>query len=136
MASTNSTSSNAVTAIQSSNSGSPSAKGQRDELIVEQRRQEMQVLLEENQELKERLGELKQVLNDVYKENSLLKMKSIVTLGSMKLEIDSLREDRYFLIEKYHDLKRKIEESTNDLTAKEQEWNALKAVRRERTNSI
>jgi hypothetical protein len=94
-------------------------------------RQETQLLLV----WEKRLEELKQVLNDVCKENSLLKMKSVVMLGTMRLEIDSLREDRNFLIEKYHDLKRQNEEFINDRIAEEQELMVI-ATRKQRTYSI
>jgi chromosome segregation ATPase len=93
-------------------------------------------LLEENKALENRLQELQQALHKTYHETSLLKMKSIMTIGSMKLEIDSLNEDRQFLIQKYHGLKRRIEEYRNDLTAKEEHLAELKAKRRERTHSI
>jgi flagellar capping protein FliD len=100
------------------------------------KRSELQILTQENQALEDRLRQLKHVLNDAYKEYSLQKMTSTIMVGSLRLDIDSVREDRTFLIEKYNELKRKIMEATNDLRIKEEELTALKAVGRERANSI
>ncbi|KAG7353122.1 hypothetical protein IV203_009170 [Nitzschia inconspicua] len=97
---------------------------------------EVKAMLAENQILKERLQQLQKVLIDLYKEGSRQKMKNTILIGGMKLEVDSLREDRQFLIEKYRELKIKIEESKNDLIAMEEETNFQKAPRRERSNSI
>jgi chromosome segregation ATPase len=100
------------------------------------RQQQLQKLSDENQTLKERMEEMQQVLRDLHKEASLQKMKSTITVGSMRLEVDSLREDRQFLIEKYYGLKQKVEMSTNELAAKEEEWNALKEMKAEDAHSI
>lgn len=107
-----------------------------DDARKESKRSELQILTQENQALEDRLRQLKHVLNDAYKEYSLQKMTSTIMVGSLRLDIDSVREDRTFLIEKYNELKRKIMESTNDLRIKEEELTALKAVGRERANSI
>lgn len=100
------------------------------------RQQQLQKLSDENQALKERMEEMQQVLHDLHKEASLQKMKSTITVGSMRLEVDSLREDRQFLIEKYYVLKEKVQVSTNELAAKEEEWNALKEMKVEDARSI
>ncbi|KAG7367158.1 hypothetical protein IV203_029828 [Nitzschia inconspicua] len=97
---------------------------------------EVKAMLAENQILEERLQQLQKVLIDLYMEGSRQKMKNTILIGGMKLEVDSLREDRQFLIEKYRELKIKIEESKNDLIAMEDETNFQKAPRRERRNSI
>mmetsp|Transcript_12892 Transcript_12892/g.24137 ORF Transcript_12892/g.24137 Transcript_12892/m.24137 type:complete len:128 (-) Transcript_12892:1764-2147(-) len=102
----------------------------------ESQREEVHSLREENRLLQDRLTGLQNGLFEMRKENSVLKMKVTLTLGSMRLEIDSLEEDRKFLIEKYHDLRRKIEESKEDLRVKEQELHGLKVTRRPRSKSL
>ena len=86
--------------------------------------------------LSNRLMELQKGVDIVQKENSLLKMKTTLTLGSMRLEIDSLEEDRRFLIEKYRELRKKIEETKEDLKLKEMELHTINFLRRGRSNSI
>ncbi len=73
--------------------------------------------------------DLQEGVNQLRKENSVLKMKATLTLGSMKLHIDSLEEDRQFLIEKLLMTDMKLRESKEDLASKEKELEALKARR-------
>ena len=93
-------------------------------------------LLEENRALENRLQDLQDVFQQAYQETSLMKMKSIMAIGSIKLEIDSLQEDRQFLVQKYHSLKHKLEDYHNDMKDKNELLDALKAERRERRRSI
>ena len=93
-------------------------------------------LLEENRALETRLLDLQHALEKAHQETSLMKMKSIMTVGSIKLEIDSLQEDRAFLIHKYHSLKHKLEDCRNDFKTKNELLDTLKAERRERRRSI
>ena len=93
-------------------------------------------LLEENRALENRLQDLQDAFQQAYQETSLMKMKSIMAVGSIKLEIDSLQEDRQFLIQKYHSLKHKLEDYHNDMKDKNELLDALKAERRERRRSI
>jgi hypothetical protein len=116
-------------------SSNSSSSGLSDQILTkETERHETRLTLIDNRGLEKRLEELKQLLNDVCKENSLLKMKSAVTLGRMRLEIDSLLEDRNFLIEKYYDLTQKSEELTNDRITEEQELTVNEG--RKRTYSV
>jgi chromosome segregation ATPase len=102
-----------------------------------QKKQLMEKLKEENRMLSNRLLELQKGVDDVQKENSLLKMKTTLTLGSMRLEIDSLEEDRRFLIEKYRELRKKVEETKEDLKLKEMELHTINfLLRRGRSKSI
>ena len=93
-------------------------------------------LLVEHRTLEHRLRALQESFEQAYKETSLMKMKSILTVGNIKLEIDSLQEDRLFLIQKYHNLKRKLEDYRNDCNDKNDLLDALKAERRERRRAI
>jgi hypothetical protein len=107
-----------------------------EDWIIRQRVEEFLCLQEENRLLQNRLNDLEQGVHEVQKENSLLKMKATITLGNMRLEIDSLQDDRNALIEKYFDLKRKTAESVASLEMKERELAALKVTRHVRAKSL
>ncbi|VEU37858.1 unnamed protein product [Pseudo-nitzschia multistriata] len=78
--------------------------------------------------LNHRLVELQHELIKIRKEDSVLKMKSTVTLGNMQLEFDSIREDKQFFIEKRVDLEKKLRAFEDSSRLKEVELDALQSA--------
>jgi len=78
--------------------------------------------------LQNRLLAVQKELNKVQKENSILKMKSAITLGQMRLHFESIQEDNKFLIEKCFDLKKKIEVSKQSFKSKKNELATLQST--------
>lgn len=91
--------------------------------------QQVVLLQEEMERLEQRVMDLQEGVGQLQTDNSVLKVKAILTLGNMKLQIDSLEEDRQFLIEKLLDMEMKLRESREDLASKVREVEALKATR-------
>ena len=69
---------------------------------------ELKVLQDEQAELQRRLLELQEAVDASRKEFSILKLKATISLGNMKLEVDSLEEDKQCLLEKCDGLERKL----------------------------
>mmetsp|Transcript_20327 Transcript_20327/g.47787 ORF Transcript_20327/g.47787 Transcript_20327/m.47787 type:complete len:100 (-) Transcript_20327:535-834(-) len=84
-------------------------------------------LRDERLSIEKRLFAAEIGLNEVQKENSILKMKSTITLGQMRLKVESIHEDNQFLIEKCFDLKKKVEVSEQSLHLKETEFARLQS---------
>jgi len=85
-------------------------------------------LCEERLLIENRLFAMQKGLNKVQKDNSILKMKSAITLGQMRLKFESIQEDNQFLIEKCFDLKKKVEVSEQSLNLKETEFAKLQSM--------
>ena len=85
-------------------------------------------LREERLLIENRLFAVEKGLNEVQKENSILKMKSTITLGQLRLKVESIQEDNRFLIEKCFDLKKKVEVSEQSLHLKETEFARLQSM--------
>ena len=83
---------------------------------------------QERTSLEHRLLELQNGLNQIKKDNSILKVKSTITLGNMQLELGSIREDRQFLIEKRFYLEKKLRASEDSFELKEAELEALQSL--------
>lgn len=83
---------------------------------------------EERLSIENRLVAMQKGLNEVQKDNSILKMKSAITLGQMRLKVDSIQEDNQFLIEKCLDLKKKVEVSEQSLNLKQIEFAKLQSM--------
>ena len=75
--------------------------------------------------LENRLLSMQNGLNQIKIENSILKMKSTITLGNMRLQLESLQEDNNFLCEKCVYLKKKFKVSQQSLRLKEAELATL-----------
>ena len=86
------------------------------------------LLREEKIFLQSRLASIREGLNQVQKENSMLKMRSTIALGQCKLQVESVEDDNQYLVEKYFDLKRKAEASERSLESKSNELAALLSV--------
>jgi len=86
------------------------------------------LLREEKIFLQSRLASIREGLNQVQKENSMLKMRSTIALGQCKLQVESVEDDNQYLVEKYFDLKRKAEASERSLESKSNELAALQSV--------
>mmetsp|Transcript_2378 Transcript_2378/g.5703 ORF Transcript_2378/g.5703 Transcript_2378/m.5703 type:complete len:115 (+) Transcript_2378:108-452(+) len=86
------------------------------------------LLREEKIVLQSRLASIREGLNQVQKENSMLKMRSTIALGQSKLQVESVEDDKQYLVEKYFDLKRKVEASERSLESKTNELAALQSV--------
>lgn len=99
---------------------------------IQRRQQTMIDLREEQTRLEKRVMELQEEAHQIQTDNSVMKMKATLTLGSMKLEIDSLEEDRNCLIEKLFAAHTKLRESKNDLAIKQKELETLKEMEKRR----
>jgi len=88
-------------------------------------------LREERITLKTRVFALQTRLSQIQKDNSILKMKATMTLGSMQLQLESLEEDKQFLIEKCVDLKKKMKLSQQDFKLKQAELSTLQSTKYE-----
>jgi hypothetical protein len=86
---------------------------------------------EERITLENRLLGMQKELNKVQKDNLILKMKSTIALGQMRLQVESIQEDKQFLIEKFIDLKKKVEVSEQSLKLKNAELATLQSMMRE-----
>lgn len=76
---------------------------------------------EERISLEHRLLEIQKGLNKVQKDTSILRMKSSIALGQMRLEAESIREDKQFLADKCFHLRKKIKVSERFLETKNTE---------------
>jgi len=83
---------------------------------------------EERISLEHRLLEIQKGLNKVQKDTSILKMKSSIALGQMRLEAESIREDKQFLADKCFHLRKKIEVSERSLEMKNTELATLESM--------
>ena len=86
---------------------------------------------EEQITLENRLLTMQKEFNKVQKDNLILKMKSTIALGQMKLQVESIQEDKHFFIEKFIDLKKKVEVSEQSLKVKNAELATLQSMMRE-----
>ena len=86
---------------------------------------------EERITLENRLLAMQKEFNKIQKDNLILKMKSTIALGQMKLQVESIQEDKQFLIEKFIDLKKKVEVSEQSLKVKNAELATLQSKMRE-----
>lgn len=82
----------------------------------------------ERRALEDRLLAVREGLNQVQKENSILKMKSTIALGQGKLQVESVEDDKNFFIDKYLDLKKKVQAAERSLESKTNELTALEAI--------
>jgi len=82
---------------------------------------------EERISLENRVSALQKGLSKIQKDNSILKMKAVMTMGSMRLQIESLEEDKQFLVEKCIDLKKKMKVSQQDYNLKQTELATLQS---------
>ena len=78
--------------------------------------------------LETRLKAIREGLNKVQKENSLLKMKSTIALGQMKLQVESTEDDEQFFIQKCLDLQKKVQDSEESLQSKTNELATLQSM--------
>ena len=78
--------------------------------------------------LETRLKAIREGLNEVQKENSLLKMKSTIALGQMKLQVESTEDDEQFFIQKCLDLQKKVQDSEESLQSKTNELATLQSM--------
>eukprot|EP00531_Pseudo-nitzschia_arenysensis_P003594 CAMPEP_0116123120 /NCGR_PEP_ID=MMETSP0329-20121206/4576_1 /TAXON_ID=697910 /ORGANISM="Pseudo-nitzschia arenysensis, Strain B593" /LENGTH=113 /DNA_ID=CAMNT_0003617009 /DNA_START=76 /DNA_END=417 /DNA_ORIENTATION=+ len=85
-------------------------------------------LLEERIALQDRLAAVREGLSQVQKENSVLKMKSTIALGQGKLQVESVEDDKNFFIDKYFDLKKKVQAAERSLESKTNELTALESM--------
>ena len=97
----------------------------KNEMSATADRREERILLEDQ------LVAMQEVLNKVQKENYIMKMKSTITLGQMMLNIESIQEDNQFLLEKYNELKKKVDVSEKSLNLKNNELETLLSVMRD-----
>jgi hypothetical protein len=118
----------------SSNSDGSASPPRKDD-NVQKREQTMIDLREEQSRLEKRIVELEEGAYKLQTDNSVMKMKTTLTLGSMKLQIDSLQEDRKFLIEKLFVTDMKLRASKKDLAIKEKELDTLKDIEKRRQKS-
>lgn len=89
-------------------------------------RRSAESLMEERTRLVHRLAELQREAANLQRENLTLKMKTTIQDGAMRLQIDSLQEDRQIWLDKCLELQEKVKESRSDLTTKEHELDALR----------
>mmetsp|Transcript_31167 Transcript_31167/g.73451 ORF Transcript_31167/g.73451 Transcript_31167/m.73451 type:complete len:133 (+) Transcript_31167:140-538(+) len=75
-----------------------------------------------------RLLELQKDLNRIRKDNSMLKLKSMITLGGMQLEIESIQEDKQFLMQKRFELNKKLHASEETIRLKDEELATLRSM--------
>eukprot|EP00536_Pseudo-nitzschia_multiseries_P000969 jgi/Psemu1/282696/fgenesh1_pg.12_\ len=83
---------------------------------------------EERMSLKDRLLELQTVLNQVRKVNSTYKMKSTITLSGMQVELECIRDDKQFLIQKRFELIKKLQALEESFRLKEAELVTLQSM--------
>ena len=88
-------------------------------------------LREERITLKTQVFALQTRLSQIQKDNSILKMKATMTLGNMQLQLESLEEDKQFLIEKCVHLKKKMKLSQQDFKLKQAELATLQSMKHE-----
>jgi hypothetical protein len=81
---------------------------------------------EERISLQNRLLALQKVVNRIQRDNSVTKVNSTITLGNMRLQIESIEEDKQILNEKVIDLKKKRNDSQKVFQTKDTELATLK----------
>jgi hypothetical protein len=101
-------------------------------LIVQKQIQQQK---EKRRQLKQRLLNLQNQQRKVQQDRLTFKMKAEVTVASLQLELQSMREDRQIMIEKCMDLKSRIVESQTDLSIKLNELETLKQQQQQEQNS-
>jgi chromosome segregation ATPase len=87
----------------------------------------------EKKRLEEKCRALQATVDTTRKENAMLKMKTTIAMGSMKLRIDSLEEDKQYRIEKCQNFEGKVVELRMENASKQNRINKLE-VEASRTN--
>ena len=85
-------------------------------------------LSEERIALENRLSAIREDLHQLQKEQSVMKMKSTIALGQMKLQVESVEDDKNFFVEKFLDLKKKVAASEQSLASKTNELETLQLM--------
>lgn len=75
--------------------------------------------------LEEKCQALQEIADSTRKQNDILKMKTTIAMGSMKLMIDSLKEDKHCLTEKCETFEGKILELRKENASKQNRINKL-----------
>ena len=88
-------------------------------------------LSEERIALENRLSAVREDLHQLQKEQSIMKMKSTIALGQMKLQVESVEDDKKFFVEKFLDLKKKVVASEQSLASKTNELETLQLMIRD-----
>lgn len=85
-------------------------------------------LRRERQELEHRLKEARKGIDQVQKENAVLKMKAILALGETRLQAESAEQDERIFVDKHLALRRKVQLSERSLQSKTNELTTLQSV--------
>ncbi len=88
-------------------------------------------LRRERLELEHRLKEARKGIDQVQKENAMLKMKSTMALGQARLQAESAEEDEQILVDKHLVLQRKVQLSEQSLQSKANELATLQSTLQE-----